>query len=102
MKNYTGSDLGKDFKDFYAKDKKSIGKQLQAMGCTKLEMSRQFNYYYGFFTAPSGQAYYFSISDWRYFSDTSLLYRTASSYKDWTGGGNRYVEKNELAKMHLI
>ena len=55
MKNYTGSDLGQDFKDLYAKDKKSIGKQLQAMGCTKFEMSRQFNYYYGFLLRQVGK-----------------------------------------------
>ncbi len=101
MKNYTGSDLGQDFKTFYAKDKKSIGAQLKAMGCTNLQMSRQFYYYSGFFTAPSGQAYYFSLSDVRFFPNSDLLYRTAKNYKDFSGGANCYVNKGQLAQMRL-
>lgn len=102
MKNYTGSDLGQDFKFFYAKDKKSIGSQLQAMGCTALKMSRQFYYYYGFFTSPTGQSYYFSLSDVRFFPNSPLLYRATKDYGDFSGGTNFYVHKARLAQMNLI
>ena len=91
MKNYNGADLGQSFRRLYTADKAVITKQLKALGCTNVQMSRQFYYYYGFFTAASGQAYYFSCSDVRYFDHTHLLVRTAAGYADYTGGVNTYV-----------
>jgi hypothetical protein len=101
MKHYTGSDLGQDFRTFFSQEQKRIKKTLTAMGCTDIQMSRQFYYYYGFFTAPSGQMYYFSISDVRHFNDGRMLYRTAKSYQDYTGGGNQYVDRDLLQSMKL-
>jgi hypothetical protein len=99
---YTGSDLGQDFKDFFRKEKRRITTNLKFMGCTKIEMDYGFYYFSGFFTSASGQIYYFSCSDVRHFGYSKLLYRTATHYKDWTGGRNQYIEVNKLKKMELL
>ena len=101
MIHYTGADLGKDFRSFFTKEKNRITKALTALGCTNIEMSRQFYYYYGFFTSKSGQMYYFSCSDVRHFPYKQILYRTAKSYKDYTGGSNQYINKDELNTLRL-
>jgi hypothetical protein len=102
MKHYTGSDLGQDFRSFFTKESKRIKAELTKLGCTDIQLSRQFYYYYGFFTAPSGQKYYLSCSDVRHFSYTRILYRTAKDYKDYTGGSNCYIAANELGSIKLI
>jgi len=104
MKNYKGSDLSQDFKDFFKREKKRLTSILKELGCVEIQMSMQFNYFYGFFTSKTGQAYYFSCSDVRYFGYNKLLYRTAKDYKDFTGGYNQYVStaKGELLKMRII
>lgn len=101
MKNYSGSDLGQDFKDFFRKEKKRISKVLTEMGCTNIDMHYGFYYFSGFFTSKSGQVYYFSSSDVRHFGYDKLLYRTARDYKDFTGGSNCYVSTNKLSDMRL-
>ena len=95
-KHYTGSDLGQDFRTFYTKETNRIKKVLTEMGCTNIEFSRQFYYFSGFFTAPSGQVYYMSCSDVRHFPYEKLLYRTAATYKDYTGGHNCYVKPDGI------
>jgi len=103
-KNYSGSDLGQDFKEFFRKEKKRLTEHFKAKGCTKIEMNYGFYYFSGFFTAPSGQVYYFSCSDVRHFGYTQLLIRTAKSYTDFTGGSNQYCElkKEDLMNFRLI
>lgn len=101
MKNYTGKDLGNEFRSFYLSEKRRITKALTEMGCTDIQMSRQFYYFYGFFTAKSGQKYYFSCSDIRHFPYNNLLYRTVTSYDDYTGGMNQYVSKRFIKDMKL-
>lgn len=101
MKHYTGSDLGQDFRTFFTKEKNRIIKVLSALGCTNIEMSRQFYYFYGFFTSPTGQTYYFSCSDVRHFGYDEILYRTAKDRKDFTGGSNQYVSKDELSSIRI-
>ena len=98
MKNYSGSDLGNDFKEFFRKEKSRITKHLKIKGCTEIKMSMQFYYFYGFFTSKSGQAYYFSCSDVRHFSYEKLHFRTAKNYSDFTGGSNQYISVNQLGK----
>jgi hypothetical protein len=44
----------------------------------------------GFFTLGEHSIWYFSISDLRGFKDKMLI-RTATSYKDYTGGRNQYI-----------
>lgn len=102
LKHYTGSDLGEDFRRFFATERRRITKALEAMGCTDIIMSRQFYYFYGYFTAKSGQKYYFSCSDVRHFTYTQLMYRTVKSYDDSTGGSNQWVSKKYIHEMKLI
>jgi hypothetical protein len=102
MKHYTGSDLGEDFRSFFRKEKNRITKALTKMGCTNVQMSRQFYYFYGFFTSKSGQVYYFNCSDVRFFKDDKILYRTAKDYKDYRGGSNCYVDSNRIEEMRLV
>lgn len=100
---YKGSDLGQDFKDFFKREKKRLTNIFKEKGCTKIEMDYGFYYFSGFFTAPSGQIYYFSCSDIRHFGYKRLLIRTALHYKDWTGGSNQFVgtEKSDLMNFRL-
>jgi len=101
MKNYTGSDLGQDFKTFFTKETKHITIILKSIGCTDIQMSRQFYYYYGFFTSPTGQPYYFSCSDVRFWKYEKILFRTVKNYNDYTGGHNQYIETNNLKQIKL-
>jgi len=103
-KNYSGSDLGQDFKDFFRKEKSRLTKILKEKGCTNIDMSYGFYYFSGFFTSPSGQVYYFSCSDVRHFGYEKLLIRTAKDYKDYTGGSNQYsgIKKEDLMNFRLI
>lgn len=94
-KNYSGSDLSQEFKSFFRKEKSRITKILAGRGCTNIEMNYGFYYFSGFFTAPSGQVYYFSCSDVRHFGYDQLLIRTAKDYNDFTGGPNNYVGKDD-------
>lgn len=102
-KNYSGSDLGQDFKDFFRKEKKRIGDILKEKGCTNLEMNYGFYFFSGFFTSPSGQVYYFSCSDVRHFGYSQLLIRTAKNYTDFSGGYNQYcgIKRSELIDFRL-
>ena len=102
-KNYSGSDLGQDFKDFFKKEKSRLTKILKEKGCSKIEMSYGFYYFSGFFTSQTGQIYYFSSSDIRHFGYNQLLIRTAKSYTDYTGGSNNFcgISKNELLNFKL-
>jgi hypothetical protein len=102
MKNYTGKDLGENFREFFKSEKKRITKDLKELGCTNVQMSCQFYYFYGFFTSSTGQPYYFSCSDVRYWGYERLLYRIAKSYIDYTGGMNQYIKVHELKNLNLI
>jgi hypothetical protein len=82
--------LTPEFAQFFRTFKSEFTKELQTIGATNIEFSRGHFYVSGFFTTPDGQAWYFSISDVRFFPDRRLLYRTAKDYKDYTGGRNRY------------
>lgn len=101
MKNYSGSDLGQDFKDFYNRERRRITKTLIALGCDNIVMSRQFYYFYGFFTTKNGVKYYFSCSDVRHFGYTKLLYRQVENYGDWRGQANQYIDKDNLKNISI-
>ena len=72
------------------------------MGCTNVVMDYGFYYFTGFFTSASGQIYYLSVSDVRYFPYVRIMYRTAKDYKDFTGGSNQWIGKNDIKKMQLL
>lgn len=102
-KNYSGSDLGQDFKDFFRREKNRLTKIFKEKGCTNIQMNYGFYYFSGFFTSPSGQIYYFSASDVRHFDYNRLLIRTAKSYDDYTGGSNQFtnIDKQSLLNFPL-
>ena len=102
-KNYSGSDLGQEFKEFFRKEKNRLKKIFTEKGCRNFEMGYGFYYFSGFFTSPSGQIYYFSCSDVRDFGYDKLLIRTAKSYSDYTGGSNNYcnINKADLLNFRL-
>ena len=101
MKHYNGCDLSPTFRSWFTKESNRIKKELTKLGCTDIQLSRQFYYFYGFFTAPSGQKYYINSSDTRHFGYKQLLYRTAKDYKDFTGGSNCYIAPNDLGSIKL-
>ena len=75
---------------FYRKAQNFFRKAIAGLG-TDLKMSKGHFYFSGFFTAASGQGYYFSISDVRFFPEKRILLRTAENYRDYTGGANHYL-----------
>ena len=98
---YKGSDLGSDFKSWFRKEKKRITDILISKGCTDIQLDYGFYYFSGFFTSASGQIYYISSMDWRYFRNADYLIRTAKHYKDYTGGSNGFVKPEGLAYMNI-
>lgn len=103
-KNYRGSDLGQDFKDFFRREKRRLTEIFKEKGCTNIQMNYGFYFFSGFFTAPSGQIYYFSSSDIRHFGYNELLIRTAKSYEDYTGGMNNFcrTKREDLMNFKLF
>lgn len=89
-----------EFLAFARTFKKELSAILKAKGCTNLVFSNGHFYISGFLTAPSGQIYYFSLSDVRgmeYVETPILMYRTAASYSDYTGGSNQWVNICDIA-----
>jgi len=61
------------------------------MGCSNIQIGKPNHFdISGFFQRPSGQIWYFLISDLRWSKD-NMLVRTAESFKDYTGETNQYV-----------
>lgn len=71
--------------------KREFGNFLGEMGCADIRFSKP-NHFdgSGFFSAPNGKIFYFSVSDLRWFKDKMLI-RTAQNYSDFTGGPNQYA-----------
>ena len=103
-KNYSGRDLGQDFKDFFRKEKRRLTEIFRSKGCYNIEMNYGFYYFSGFFTSSTGQVYYFSCSDVRHWNYERLLIRTAKDYQDFTGGSNNFcsVNRQDLINFRLL
>lgn len=101
-KNYGGSDLGQDFKDFFRREKKRIGGILKELGCTDFEMNYGFYYFSGFVRFSNGQLYYFSCSDVRHFGYNQLMIRTAKDNRDFTGGSNNHIDKSKEGIVRFV
>lgn len=87
---------------FYNLFKKELNKELNKLGVTNIKYSKNHFCLSGFFTSKTGQIYYFSLSDVRS-SNTNLLYRTATSYSDYSGGHNQYVRiENDMNEKLYI
>jgi hypothetical protein len=90
-----------EFVSFARTFKKEFTNELSAKGCTLEEFSVGHFYVSGFFKTSSGQLYFFSISDVRFFREERILYRTATSTKDYTGGTNRYTALESDLTLNL-
>lgn len=79
---------------FYSTFKSEFRKELKKIGAQEIVFSKGHFYLSGFFTR-NRQIWYFSISDVRdgiyKYGSWNLLYRTAKSYKDYSGGQNNYI-----------
>ena len=93
--NHFGSSSAnsEEFHEFFDLFKRSFNKELKSIGATEIEYSKGHFYLSGFFTVEN-QAYYFSLCDVRNSFDNpeKLLVRTATDYKDYTGGHNNYFK----------
>lgn len=92
----SGTTNSEEFNTFFESFKRSFKRELKKIDATKIEFSKGHFYLSGFFTVQE-QVIYFSISDVRGYMTTNwrgipeMLVRTATDYKDYTGGANRYV-----------
>ena len=87
----SSSGLTPRFKAFARLFKKLIKNEIAKKGCELLKFNRGHFYVSGFFRKGE-QIYYFSVSDVRdCYNTPNMLYRTATSTKDYTGGSNQYV-----------
>jgi hypothetical protein len=87
------------FDTFFRSFKSKLSKQLKTEGCSDISFSKGHFHLSGFFKKED-QWMYFSISDvrWGLFdrgSEPKMLYRTATSNKDYVGGMNQYVSVGE-------
>lgn len=89
----SSSGLTPEFSQFYRTFKSEFTKELKSIDATDIKFSRGHFYISGFYTID-GQAWYFSLSDVRgmEYRIDRLMYRTADNYKDFRGGGNRWVD----------
>ncbi len=87
----SSSTTTKQWTDFYNLFKKEFNKELKNLNATNIKYSKMHFCLSGFFTSKTGQIYYFSLGDVRG-SNINLMYRTATSYTDYKGGGNQWVK----------
>ncbi len=102
----SSSQATEQWKSFFRLFKKEFTKELKTLSATNIVFSRGHFDISGFFTAESGQIYYFSFGDVRgmEFMDKSriqLMYRTAEHYKDYSGGGNQWVTLEEGVAQNM-
>jgi len=75
---------------FYNKFKSEFSKELKSIGATNIVFSKGHFCISGFFTSKDNRICYFSLGDVRG-SQENLMYRSAQSYKDYSGGSNQWV-----------
>jgi len=80
-----------EFKAFARTFRSELNKELKSIGATDIKYSVGHFIISGFYTLDN-RAWYFSLSDVRFFPDERLMYRKAENYQDYTGGVNRQVK----------
>ena len=98
---YPKTGMSADYCTFFKKEAKRISNFLESKSCSDIEIYSGFYYFYGFFTDAKGRFWYLSCSDVRHFGYEEILFRTAKSYKDFTGGAYRYVQVSELENLEI-
>ena len=99
----SSSGLTPHFKAFARLFKKLIKNEIAKKGCELLTFNRGHFSVSGFFKKGE-QIYYFSVPDVRdCYNTPKLMYRTATSIKDYTGGSNQWIdiEDSMVYKMNL-
>lgn len=100
-----------EFINFANTFKRELTKELKNADCTLVKYNVGHFYVYGFFKTPSGELYYFSLGDlrgseilMRESSGMKMLYRTAITTDDYTGGRNQWVdiEPDMIVNLNLI
>lgn len=71
-----------------------LRKAVRLAGLENIKISQNYHYSSGFATGKNGQIWYFNTGDDRH-SFTGLLVRTAESYRDFTGGINKFADITE-------
>ena len=105
----SSSQTTNEFKGFVRTFRSEVTKGLKTLGATDIKITSGHFYVSGFFKVGE-QWYYLSLSDVRGSEfliaqgrSVQMLYRTAEHNKDFTGGGNRYVniDSNMFEKMRI-
>lgn len=89
----SSSSLTPEFAEFFRTFKSELSKGLKQAGAENIKIGRGHFYISGFFTLRD-QVWYINFGDVRWSSST-MLFRTAKNYTDYTGGSNRYVDFGE-------
>ncbi len=90
-----------EFKEF-VRDFRSDVKRILKDKVTDIKFSVGHFEVSGFLTNNEGQIVYFKAGDLRDSNwSKRILYRTAESYEDYTGGGNRYTSVDNLEAIAL-
>ena len=87
------------FLAFYKTFKKEFTDFLTQRKCTQIEIGKGHFYISGFFTSHTGQVYYFNFGDVRIDGSGRFYYRTATDYKDFTGGHNIWAYLDKINEM---
>lgn len=70
--------------------------------CNKIEIGKPNHFdVSGFFELKTGQIYYFMLGDLRWFKN-SILIRTATNFKDYTGGSNNFINLDEEFEQSIL
>ena len=100
-----------EFINFAYTFKRELTKELKNADCTLVKYNVGHFYVSGFFKTPSGELYYFSLGDVRgsdYVMQTEnvykMMYRTAMTTDDYTGGRNQWaeIEHDMIVNLNLI
>ena len=89
------------FKSFATQFRNDMKKLLSELGATNPKFSTGHFYMSGFFTAKTGQIYYLSLSDERFFKLHPMLLRQAKAYDDYTGGSNGFIPLDDSFTSRL-
>ena len=94
-----GGTTSPSFNQWVKEVRKEVRKVVKANNGVLLSFSGKCHYFWScFIQAANGQIWYISCSDVRHFPDNDIMYRTAESDKDYTGGSNCNTAPGKLTK----
>ena len=96
----SNSGLTPQLKNFSMTFKREFKALLKELGAVEININKGHFHLSGFFKLKDERIYYFSLSDVRSFKG-SMLIRTATDFKDYTGGSNNDINFNEDIEENL-